>query len=79
LDNKLCGTVHWNPDQNVFPVSCGGRKGQFVKITQKNDYLTLAEVQVFGTTFGIKRKVPYGKYYLAQTGSKKIAAQSKSY
>ena len=70
LDNTLCGTVHWNPDQNVFPVSCGGRKGQVVKIEQTDEYLTLPEVQVFGTTYGIKRTVPYGKYYLNNSGSK---------
>ena len=49
LDTKLCGTIHWYPDRNVYPVNCGGTSGRVVKIVQKNNYLTLAEVQVFGT------------------------------
>ena len=49
LDKKLCGTVVYYPDRHVYPISCGGRSGRVVKIVQKNNYLTLAEVQVFGT------------------------------
>ena len=49
LDKKLCGTVDYYPDRHVYPISCGGAKGRIVKIVHKTNYLTLAEVQVFGT------------------------------
>ena len=40
--------MSWNAGQNVYPIDCGGRSGQVVKVVQKHNYLTLAEVQVFG-------------------------------
>ena len=48
MDSHLCGTIKWNAGQNVYPIDCGGRTGRIVKIVQKTNYLTLAEVQVFG-------------------------------
>ena len=40
--------MSWNAAQNVYPINCGGKSGQVVRIVQKKNYLTLAEVQVFG-------------------------------
>jgi hypothetical protein len=48
LDKYLCGTIKWNSGQNVYPINCGGRTGRYVKVVQNKNYLTLAEVQVFG-------------------------------
>ena len=44
-----CGTVKYLPGMHVYPISCKGAKGRKVRIIQAKNYLTLAEVQVFGT------------------------------
>ena len=49
VDKEVCGTVHYLPGMNVYPVNCKGAKGTIVRIEQPKNYLTLAEVQVFGT------------------------------
>ena len=51
MDKYLCGTVHWRAGQSVYPISCGGKSGSVVKIIQNKNYLTLAEVQVFGPAY----------------------------
>ena len=48
LDGYRCGIITWNAGQNVYPIDCGGRTGRIVKVVQNKNYLTLAEVQVFG-------------------------------
>ena len=49
VDKKVCGTVHYKKGGSVYPITCGGTKGRIVRIEQPKNYLTLAEVQVFGT------------------------------
>ena len=40
--------MHWQSSQSVYPINCGGKSGRIVKVVQNKNYLTLAEVQVFG-------------------------------
>ena len=54
MDKHLCGTVHWRSGQSVYPIDCGGKSGRIVKVVQRKNYLTLAEVQVFGPAFVAK-------------------------
>ena len=73
LDKNLCGTVNWRSGQDVYPISCGGKSGQIVKIVQNKNYLTLAEVQVFGPAFVAKCvkgvcEVPKGALGFIKTG-----------
>ena len=69
LDKQLCGTVQWNAFENVYPINCGGKTGQIVKVVQKDNYLTLAEVQVFGTrAAGARSAANYGTFYTMNTG-----------
>ena len=49
LDNYKCGYVSYYRGVAVYPINCGGKNGRIVKVVQKNNFLTLAEVQVFGT------------------------------
>lgn len=49
VDKTTCGTVRYLPGMNVYPVNCKGATGTIVRIELKNEYLSLAEVQVFGT------------------------------
>ena len=49
VDKEVCGTVKYKKGVSVYPISCGGVKGSVVRIEQPKNYLTLAEVQVFGT------------------------------
>ena len=48
VDDHVCGTIHVLPGIEVYPVNCNGAKGSTVRIEQPNNYLSLAEVQVFG-------------------------------
>ena len=62
LDKHLCGTIKWNSGQIVYSINCGGKTGRFVKVVQKKNYLTLAEVQVFGLA-RISKRTRKGKFY----------------
>ena len=44
----LCGTIFYRDKKSVYPVSCEGTSGTYVRITNKKGYLQLSEVQVFG-------------------------------
>ena len=46
--SESCGFVRWVKNRHVYAVSCNGAKANYVKITLENEYLQLAEVQVFG-------------------------------
>ena len=46
-----CGTIFYRDRKSVYPVSCEGATGTYVRITQPRNYLQLAEVQVFGKIF----------------------------
>ena len=71
LDKQLCGTIQWNAFENTYPVNCDGKAGQVVKVVQKDNYLALAEVQVFGTgVAGARSSVNYGSFYTMNTGRK---------
>lgn len=48
VDKHVCGTVQYKSGVNTYPISCKGVKGRIVRIEQPKNYLTLAEVQVFG-------------------------------
>lgn len=45
---KSCGTLFYRDRKFVYSVSCEGATGTYVRITQDNNYLQLAEVQVIG-------------------------------
>ena len=45
---RQCGTIFFNAKKSVYPVSCEGQSGTYVRITQARNYLQLSEVQVFG-------------------------------
>ena len=49
LDNYKCGYVEYYRGVAVYPINCGGKTGRVVKVVQRHNFLTLAEVQVFGT------------------------------
>lgn len=51
LDKQYCGTIQYIPYRSAYPINCDGKKGRIVKIVQKNNYLSLAEVMVFGLGF----------------------------
>jgi len=45
----LCGTILYQAGKDVYDIKCGnGVVGDYVKVVQNNNYLTLAEVQSFG-------------------------------
>ena len=46
VGKKKCGTVKYLPGVHVYPINCKGAKGRIIKVVQKKNYLTLAEVQV---------------------------------
>ena len=46
VDNSTCGTAS---SASTSDVSCNGKSGQFVRIAQPSNYLTLCEVRVFTT------------------------------
>lgn len=48
VDRYRCGTIKYKKGVSVYPINCGGRKGRFVKIVHKSNYLQLVEVQVLG-------------------------------
>jgi len=48
--HTLCGTVAYVSGQSVYEFSCYGMEGDSVKVEQNNNYLTLCEVQVYGTS-----------------------------
>ncbi|NRB82109.1 MAG: hypothetical protein HRU38_26235 [Saccharospirillaceae bacterium] len=52
VDKQSCGKVKYVKGRHVYPINCGGKKGRIVKVVNKANYLTLAEVQVFGTGGG---------------------------
>ena len=43
-----CGSVRYIPGHNVYYISCAGTEAKEVKIQTDTNYLSLAEVQVFG-------------------------------
>ena len=43
-----CGFVRWVKGRHVYAVSCSGSTADHVTVTLENEYLQLAEVQVFG-------------------------------
>ena len=45
-----CGTITYKAGTNTYTVSCGNAVGDYVMVRQPNNYLTLCEVQVYGTT-----------------------------
>ena len=49
VDKHKCGSVWYLKGRNTYAVNCAGAKGRVVRIEQPKNYLTLAEVQVFGT------------------------------
>ena len=51
VDNYKCGQIFWVPKVNHYWVSCDGHKGSTVKVTLAEDFLQLAEVQVFGKIY----------------------------
>jgi hypothetical protein len=57
----------------VYPISCGGKKGSKVRLENKWNYLTLAEVEVFATGGATARNAvaSYATYYTQHTGSKR--------
>ena len=68
---QLCGTISWRKHVHVYPVSCGGKKGSKVRLENKWNYLTLAEVEVFATGGASPRNAAatYATYYTQHTGS----------
>ena len=48
IDNYKCGQIFYVPKVNNYWVSCNGQKGSKVKVTLTGDFLSLAEVQVYG-------------------------------
>ena len=46
---KKCGTIHWAKGKHVYTIACNGVKAKTVTIKlPTGNYLSLAEVQVFG-------------------------------
>ena len=58
VDKKLCGRIVYVPRLKYYTVTCDGAEGSVVKITNEHNYLSLAEVQVFG-------KILSTLYYIA--------------
>ena len=53
--NKKCGTIHWAKGKHVYTIACNGIKAKTVTIKlPTGNYLSLAEVQVFGGAKPIK-------------------------
>ena len=77
VDKHVCGTVKYNKALRVYPISCGGAKGRIVRIEQPKNYLTLAEVQVFGTggPAPVGRNIGSGDYAILLSQNK-FARQS---
>ena len=49
----LCGVVSYQAGKDIYEIKCGdGIIGDYVKIVQNNNYLTLAEVQAYGFASG---------------------------
>ena len=46
---RYCGVINYEEGKDVYSVDCDGAVANFVQIEQDNDYLTLCEVEVFGT------------------------------
>ena len=53
-DYHRCGSLSYVGGKSQYSVDCGGAVGSSIKITGKANYLTLCEVQAFGT-----RKSPF--------------------
>ena len=78
VDNYKCGVIKYKRGSTMFPIKCGGRTGRIVKVKQRNDYLSLAEVQVFGTG-GNGLSVPnFGTGNLKLLSFEKAASQSST-
>jgi len=54
VDTKRCGTIAYSPGRAIYYIACNGLTGREVKIVQNNNYLHMAEVQVWGGTGAIK-------------------------
>ena len=49
VGQTLCGTIAYQAGKDVYDIKCGnGVVGEYVKVVQNNNYLTLAEVQLYG-------------------------------
>jgi len=48
-DYHRCGSLSYVGGKSQYSVDCGGAVGSSIKITGKANYLTLCEVQAFGT------------------------------
>ena len=77
-NKQLCGVISWRKHVHVYPVSCGGKTGSKVRLENKYNYLTLAEVEVFATGGLSKRSAAtnYATYYTQHTGSKQLSGVS---
>ena len=47
-ESQLCGEVVYVSGQSVYVIECGGIVGDYVRVENDNNYLTLCEVQVYG-------------------------------
>jgi len=45
-----CGAITYETGKVVYEVDCGGAIGDYIKVTQNGDYLTLCEVQAIGVS-----------------------------
>ena len=68
LDKQLCGTIQYIPYRFVYPINCNGKKGRKVRVVQDHDYLSLAEVMVYGIGYPFSGT---GGVYAANTGGRK--------
>ena len=47
-DDHKCGTIHYDPKKFFYVISCDGHQAGSIKVVQKNNWLHMAEVQVYG-------------------------------
>jgi hypothetical protein len=50
---SYCGTIYYKSGQGTYVVPCQGKRASYVKIVQPSNYLSLAEVEVFGGPKGV--------------------------
>ena len=72
VDKHVCGTVNYKKGKSIYPINCGGAKGRVVRIEQPKNYLTLAEVQVFGSggLGGVGSNIGSGDYAMLLSENK---------
>ena len=49
MSGEYCGEISYSAGQSEYTLDCHGIVGSNVKIVQDHNYLTLCEVQVFGS------------------------------